>query len=275
MKKPSFPLFTILAGVTLLTLCDPSSGMAQVLLNESFSGSSMPPGWTTSMTAGTQAEYTLGSGITFSDANPVASNSTSIVVGTDNTRGTVNFLYTLPTAAYDFEATMSFTWDQAVGPFAAKAATPTLYLSLFNNASVSVVRAGIYDNWRTDVGAYYGIVNGNTKLTAAGTLPTASGGTNTITIKREGEQISILWLDQTGATVYSHSGTSSLPVNLLYIQVGMLRIDSSGVNTTKLGALTIQNVTFEAIPEPGTISLTAGCGIAFGLASLRRRHKKQ
>lgn len=257
-------LLAAICGMSLL------NASAQVAINETFQGSSLPSGWTVSgAPAGTKYNYTLSNGILFSDADPVAGESTSIVPASANTRGFVTFRYNFPEAIQDFTASMSFTWDNTVGitqsgASSANAATPSIYFGLYDASNGIVTRTGIYDNWASGTGGYAGLLTGSDPVNATnGTAPFVSNGLNTINVTRSNGVISVNWVDGDGNTLLTKTGSNSTELSYMVLQFGMLRSAANPTNT-KFGSALVSEVTFNTIPEPGTTSLIGISSIVLG-----------
>ena len=267
----------MLAAVSSLSLANASG---QIAIHETFDGPSLPAGWTVSVApVATQHHYTFSGGILFSDADPVADQSTSIIPASANTRGFVTFRYNLPESVQDFTASMSFTWDNSVGTTQSgvrnsNSATPNLYFGLYDEGNGIVARSGLYDNWASGTGGYASILTGVAPINAtSGTAAAVSNGVNTINISRTNGVININWVDGDGNTLLSQTGSNTTDLSYLVIQFGMFR-SASDPTTTKFGSALVSEVTFNAIPEPSSAGLIGISSIALG-GLLGRKLKKE
>ncbi len=263
---------SLLLALTLaLNVATGAPARAALLIDETFTGPSLT-GWTESATSGTTYRYTVNNGLTFSDNTPVTGQSTSIVPPSGQ-RGIVTFTKALPNAVSDFEAVLSFSWNNNVGttPSGATAAvnaSPILYFDLYNSSSL-VAFGGLYDNWRVSLGSPYASITGQSPTpVVADSLPAASGGIHTLTLRREGNLITMDWRDQANQQVFSFSGTNASEITSLGFRVGMLQ-DATG--RLKVGEVTVHHLSFQTIPEGNSVALWGiGSGLLLALAGRKR-----
>lgn len=262
------------ALVAAITVAGIPAASAQII-NESFTGASLPAGWSSSASSGTTFNFATGSGLLMSDtATPVTATNQSIVNAATSGQGRVLYFTDLGTPlSGDFAASMSFTWNNNVAGGGASAvhATPKLYLQLFDAANplTVVAEGGIFDNSRTVSGQHYALVGGGgSSLSTSGSLSLASSGVNTLNITRTTGIISFSWLDHTSTEVFSYTGSAANNADIGRVGLSYQRLLSSSV--TKVGDLNVSNVTL-AIPEPSS-ALLIGVGVAF--LALLKRHRR-
>lgn len=255
---------------------------AAILVDDHFTDPSLP-GWAVTTTGGASVlyNYSVSNGILFSDANPVQGHVNSIVVteGHDK-RGFVNFRRDFGQELNDFSASLSLSWDQAIGASpsgatAANAASNYVYLTFYSPQNGIVARIGLYDNWPKGPPSTYALINGATTpfATLSGSLPTMSNGIHSISVNRTDGTIEMTWLDATGQTVMTYSAANSKEIAAIQIEFGLLNYGATGVSTTKFGAATAHHFSMQTIPE-GRSAVLLLTGSALLIAGgLRRRRK--
>lgn len=271
----------ILISTVVSALLAASSTNATVVIDENFSDVGVPTDWTLSAQSNLLYNATFGGSYKVSDSNPVSGYTTALVNTINSQRRSLALSYSFEEALQDFEATISFTWNNAIGTTqsgtsASITANPVLYFTFLDASNNVVARAGIYDNWTGSLGSYTAEIGGVSTNSGAGSLPASSSGINSISLLRIGDSIDINWENHLGTNVFSYSGTSVAEIASFQILTSMFRVDNmGGNNTAKFGEVAINQVTVSAIPEPTTLTFVLFTGILLLFANRKRRfHEK-